>query len=82
MRIAMIQNHPVFGEKKANVESLIALMESAALTDAAAQNGLEGADFIGADRPLHPPRVVLLGLPVRFNGGSGQPRRSARVRIA
>ncbi|MDP2791244.1 MAG: nitrilase-related carbon-nitrogen hydrolase [Rectinemataceae bacterium] len=29
MRIALIQNHPVFGEKKANVESLIAKMNSA-----------------------------------------------------
>jgi len=37
MRVALVQNHPVFGEKKANAESLIAQMESAARTNAEAR---------------------------------------------
>jgi len=45
MRVALVQNHPVFGEKNANVESLIALMDSAALTDAEARTSSAPIDL-------------------------------------
>lgn len=45
MRVALVQNHPVFGEKKANVESLIAQMESVNRMESAAQKDSAKVDL-------------------------------------